>query len=228
MVRGAWRGELTVGDRWALWRGAVGENAAHRHLSAQAVVAPGGAAVEDAQGRVHRGRLLLIDPLVRHRLLAGADAEVLLVETALTSAAWRQIECLELKGDRLVLASERSFWNAVLEGRVTAPAQPSLQDAMAASLAAIDTALIDGPVMLKTGADAAGLSVERYRHRFVDVMGLPFRRYVLWRRLTRAFGALAAGRDVTSAAHGAGFADSAHMARTVKAMLGVSARQIVA
>jgi AraC-like DNA-binding protein len=57
-------------------------------------------------------------------------------------------------------------------------------------------------------------------------MGLPFRRYLLWRRVQRAFVALKAGDDVTTAAHMAGFADAAHFARTLKAMFGVTATQI--
>jgi len=51
-------------------------------------------------------------------------------------------------------------------------------------------------------------------------VGLPFRRYVLWRRLTRAMVAVGRGRTLTAAAHECGFSDSAHLTRTCYQMLG--------
>ncbi len=230
MAGEAWQGQLVVGDRWARWRGGVGDNAAHRHLAAQAVFAEHEVEIEDAQGRVVAGRRILIDPLVQHRLGSAAHAEVLLVEAGgLGPEAWAAIAGLDLDpSDIVLLESTRPalrFWRRVLTGGVGPGVAPD--DRLADSLRALEQDLAAGPVRIQAAADAAGLSAERYRHVFVAVMGLPFRRYVLWRRLTRAFAAMAAGEDATHAAHEAGFADSAHMARTVRAMLGVTARQLV-
>ena len=230
MAGEAWQGELIVGDRWARWRGGVGDNVAHRHLAAQAVLTEADIEIEDAQGRVLKGRRILVDPLVEHRLGAAPRAEVLLVESAgLGPEAWDQIAALDLDLDGAVLLESARpslrFWRRFLTGGVAAGTAPD--DGLARSLRRIEQDLAAGPVRIQGAAEAAGLSAERYRHVFVAVMGLPFRRYVLWRRLTSAFAALAAGEDATRAAHGAGFADSAHMARTVRAMLGVTARQIV-
>src|SRR3712207_8098417 len=55
----------------------------------------------------------------------------------------------------------------------------------------------------------------RYRHLFVAEIGLPYRGYVLWLRLGRAVDVFAAGGSLTDAAHAAGFADSAHLSRTL-------------
>ena len=49
-------------------------------------------------------------------------------------------------------------------------------------------------------------------------MGL--RPYVLWRRFICAWGLLMSGESVSAAAHGAGFADSAHFARTSRQTFG--------
>ncbi|WP_309644183.1 helix-turn-helix domain-containing protein [Phenylobacterium sp.] len=230
MVGEAWRGELIVGDRWARWRGGVGDNAAHRHLAAQAVLAESDIEIEDGQGRVFRGRRILIDPLVEHRLGAAPHADVLLIEsTRLGQDARAEIAALDLELSSVVLLEaarpSMRFWRWLLTGGVAPLAAPG--EAITRSLRRIDQDLAVGPVRIQGAADAAGLSTERYRHVFVADMGLPFRRYVLWRRLMRAFTAMAAGEAATSAAHTAGFADSAHMARTVRAMLGVTARQIV-
>ena len=72
-------------------------------------------------------------------------------------------------------------------------------------------------------AELACLSAGRFSHLFVEQVGLPFRTYVLWRRLTVAVARIAAGASLTAAAHEAGFADSAHFSRTFLRMFGVPA-----
>lgn len=75
-------------------------------------------------------------------------------------------------------------------------------------------------------ADAAGiacLSPSRFSHVFVDQIGLPFRTYLLWRRLMRAVAQVSRGESLTTAAHQAGFADSAHFSRTFHRMFGLPA-----
>jgi AraC-like DNA-binding protein len=72
-------------------------------------------------------------------------------------------------------------------------------------------------------ADIACLSESRFSHLFVEEVGLPFRTYLLWRRLMAAVSGIAAGTSLTNAAHDAGFADSAHFSRTFLRMFGVPA-----
>lgn len=72
-------------------------------------------------------------------------------------------------------------------------------------------------------AAIACLSESRFSHLFVEQVGLPFRTFMLWRRLTRAVEQLAAGQRLTEAAHMAGFADSAHFSRTFQRMFGLPA-----
>lgn len=50
---------------------------------------------------------------------------------------------------------------------------------------------------------------------------MPMRTYVLWRRLLHVWSLLMRGETLTSAAHAAGFADSAHLSRTARAMFGL-------
>src|SRR3546814_4196917 len=58
------------------------------------------------------------------------------------------------------------------------------------------------------------LSLGRFRHLFTAEIGMPFQRYVLWRRLLIAFDAIGGQHSATEAAHMAGFSDSARFART--------------
>jgi len=71
-------------------------------------------------------------------------------------------------------------------------------------------------------AAAVGLSPSRLAHLFRAHTGLPVRRYLLWLRLGDALQQLAHGVSLTTAAHAAGFADSAHFSRTFRAMLGIT------
>ena len=74
------------------------------------------------------------------------------------------------------------------------------------------------------GAELAarvGLSASRFTHLFTEQVGIPLRRYVLWSRLRVAITLVQGGDDLTGAAHGAGFADSAHLTRTTREMFGL-------
>jgi AraC-like DNA-binding protein len=82
---------------------------------------------------------------------------------------------------------------------------------------------LGGPASLERVAAVVHLSPSRFRHLFVQQMGLAFRHYVLWLRLNRAVEAFAAGESLTTAAYRAGFADSAHLSRTFRRMYGIAA-----
>ncbi|MGE3344790.1 MAG: helix-turn-helix domain-containing protein [Vicinamibacterales bacterium] len=74
---------------------------------------------------------------------------------------------------------------------------------------------------IEDAAALAYLSPSRFAHLFKQQVGLPFRRYMLWRKLTRAM--LVIGRDhtISTAAHEADFADAAHLTRTFYQMFGI-------
>jgi AraC-like DNA-binding protein len=65
------------------------------------------------------------------------------------------------------------------------------------------------------------LSTSRLTHLFSETMGVPLRRFLMWQRLRRAVVILTRGGSAIEAAHEAGFTDTAHLNRVLKAMLGV-------
>lgn len=69
------------------------------------------------------------------------------------------------------------------------------------------------------------LSESRFLHLFSQQVGLAWRPYLRWRRLSCAINAMAQGISATKAAHSAGFSDGAHLSRTFSAMFGISIRQ---
>ena len=75
---------------------------------------------------------------------------------------------------------------------------------------------------LEQAANKACLSSTRFSHLFKEQVGLPFSRYMLWRKLTRAMVAIASEGTIAAAAHAAAFADAAHLTRTFYQMVGMA------
>jgi len=104
---------------------------------------------------------------------------------------------------------------------LTRDAQPSVvTDERIVRAVAFINANLAGAIALEQVAAAVFLSPGRFRHLFVEQTGMGLRPYVLWRRFLRAWDLLATGESVSTAAHGAGFADSAHFARTSRRTFG--------
>ena len=74
---------------------------------------------------------------------------------------------------------------------------------------------------LKEVAAVAYLSPERFRHLFAEQTGMALRPYILWRRFVSVWEHRMNGVSLSDAAHAAGFADSAHLARTSRRMIGI-------
>ena len=75
---------------------------------------------------------------------------------------------------------------------------------------------------IEEAADLANLSPSRFAHLFKQQVGLPFRRYMLWRKLARAMVMIGREQTIASAAHAADFADAAHLTRTFYQMFGMA------
>jgi AraC-like DNA-binding protein len=74
---------------------------------------------------------------------------------------------------------------------------------------------------IEDAADLANLSPSRFAHLFKQQVGLPFRRYLLWRKLARAMVMIGRQQTIADAAHAADFADAAHLTRTFYQMFGM-------
>ena len=77
-------------------------------------------------------------------------------------------------------------------------------------------------ISIEDAAAMAFLSPGRFAHLFKQQVGLPFRRYMLWRKLTRAMLVIGREKTIATAAHAADFADAAHLTRTFSQMLGIT------
>jgi AraC family transcriptional regulator len=151
-------------------------------------------------------------------LTARLQGRLEILDTQAVSAAAKRLE------QAWRVERSREAVNAVCTRLVqdisrTAPREPSDPRVLAA--VEYIRQRVDQAVSLPEVARVARLSPDRFRHLFVEETGMPLRTYVLWRRLLHVWTLLSAGETLSSAAHAAGFADSAHLSRTARTMFGL-------
>ncbi|MCW5664044.1 MAG: helix-turn-helix transcriptional regulator [Piscinibacter sp.] len=149
----------------------------------------------------------------------GADAVAALPVADGRAAAHSLFEALAATPQRETMTEVAAQVLARLSGATT-EVDRSIDTRLARALVYIRTHIRE-PITLDAAADAATLSASRFRHLFALQTGCSFRAYVLWQRINVAIESAAAGATWTQAAHEAGFADSAHLARTHKRMFGI-------
>jgi AraC family transcriptional regulator len=80
---------------------------------------------------------------------------------------------------------------------------------------------LSAPIKLTEVARVACVSPSRFRHLFAEQTGMALRQYILWRRFGSVWEHRMNGESLSMAAHAAGFADSAHLTRTSRRMIGI-------
>jgi AraC-like DNA-binding protein len=143
--------------------------------------------------------------------IASIDDDGVRQAAAALFAAW-----LGHAGKQAVMEAAMEVLNALTCGvELTVVTDPRILRAVA-----YVNAHLKGSITLEEVAKDAHLSPGRFRHLFVEQTGMGLRPYVLWRRFVCAWDLLMAGASVSAAAHGAGFADSAHFTRTSRHTFG--------
>lgn len=235
-------GDAAAGPRWggaALLRpgvlaftGSIGATDVHAHHAVQIITATTTLAVLDEHGARHVGMKVVVPADAPHRIEVGAqEGTVVFLEPE--SAPGRSAHSRAVRSGWTVtpvLSPTRRRALATVVDELIAHLAPVTADyATAARHPAVDDALrllpdlvAAGPVTGTELAAQLGLSASRLTHLFTEQVGIPLRRYVLWSRLRAAITRVQAGDDLTGAAHGAGFADSAHLTRTTREMFGLA------
>ncbi|MCB2253661.1 helix-turn-helix domain-containing protein [Pseudomonas chlororaphis] len=210
-----WTGQLWLGRDYGLIQGELGCTAPHAHYAHQLILAPTAPVTIELDGQLCTARHLFIPALQCHAILEAPGPLFTLYAEPLTIDA--QALQHSLLGVELTLP-------ALAEALRHCPRRIVQDRRIEKALAALDRQLT-GKVSASALAAHAHLSLSQLERLFSGQLGLPVRRLVLWRRLRLAIGLVLAGEAVTEAAHGAGFADSAHFSRTLKVLFGVTARQ---
>lgn len=216
---------------------------AHAHHAIQVVIALDGCVAicgHDGEWRETRG--LMVRPDAEHSFDCNAASGVMMfVDPESSEGAWL---ATSLKQDITMIADARldalvpelrafaerpdeSDDVAALIRRCIQDLRPGLaparrMDSRVTTVIEAIRASDDLRMSLDHAADKACLSSTRFAHLFKEQVGLPFSRYMLWRKLTRAMVAIASEDTIAAAAHAADFADAAHLTRTFYQMFGMA------
>lgn len=210
-------------------------SARHRHHAAQIAFGLDGPVVfESPETGLHRADMLLIPPDTMHAHPAfGASAFLYLEPESIEWVSFpgredSRLVPLPLNQQLRLVARCAAAGDGVAARSLVddligkAASGGHRDDALVSHTCTLIRRSLDGPITLAALSKAVHLSPSRLVHRFREATGVPLRRYVLWCRLRAAADAAMRRSNLTEAAHLAGFADSAHLTRTFRAMFGVA------
>lgn len=208
-----WSGQLWLGPDYGLILGETGRTAPHAHYAHQFILSAESPITVSLDGHLQTAYRLFIPSRQPHAIV-HAPATVLMA----------YVEPGAFESESLQHALETAdFSHERLEQTLRQlPRRQADDERVQRALHTLDQQL-SGKVSAQSLAQAAHLSLSQLERLFVSQLGVPVRRLVMWRRLRLALDLALNGHTLTQAAHGAGFADSAHFSRTMKQLFGVTA-----
>lgn len=220
-----WGGSLTLRPGFVQYDGPGGSAAPHRHFALQLIRAREGTFRLTFDDRELEARAALVPSGVSHGFEATSMIELVLVEPEGPVGSVLQSVAVEMDGrdldDRTSASDAKSLIEELIGGRETEPERDTPgSPAVERTLEFIEQNL-DGRPTLEDAAANAHISPSRLTHLFTAEVGIPFSRYVLWTRLRRMIVLVGQGDNLTQAAHGAGFSDSAHLSRVFRENFGL-------
>jgi AraC-like DNA-binding protein len=239
----------TAPPRWYLWEGGFvliggseGIVPLHSHHAIQIVITTSGEAGISGPGQEWRsGRGIIVPPDVIHSYAGqGAFGAMLFVDPESIEGIWLRSTIANritiVPESRVAPAAEalRKFCESPFEsmdvGALVRYAVETLcagvpparhPDPRITKVLSMIASSDDLRISLEQAAATVNLSPSRFQHLFKQQVGLAFRRYLLWRKVTRAMIAIARERTLSAAAQASGFADAAHLTRTFHQMFGL-------
>jgi AraC-like DNA-binding protein len=207
-----WRGELWLARDFALLHGPAATTR-HAHYAHQLMLSPSTPVSVEIDARRVSDHCVLIESMRPHAVHESPPDLYTLFAEPLALAAPALLACA-----RITPLSP----SAVIQTLRGVPREPPPDSRVVAALAEVD-ALLREKIDAQALAQRVQLSLSHLERLFGAQVGLPVRRLVRWRRLRLALFLALSGQSLTSAAHTAGFADSAHFSRTMREMFGVRA-----
>jgi AraC-like DNA-binding protein len=241
------RAKLAIGQGLSVWvfeaPGGFGDAQFHSHHAIQITVSLAGSLKLATQDQAIEAPAIAVAADARHRF--EADGVMVFVFVEPESRAGRALDKalfgkgplaeLEIGSVTPALAPLQATFDAGLDADHLLRAgdealaalmpheEPALPDPRVRRILEQAAANLDQPLDRVAAAAGVYLSPSRLRHLFVEQTGLAFKTYVLWLRLVRALQVYSQGRNLTEAAHAAGFADSAHFSRVFRRTFGLPA-----
>jgi len=112
-------------------------------------------------------------------------------------------------------------------GALGVPARATADPRVARAIRQLDVRPQDFPRVADLAA-VADLSPSHFQALFSRAVGMPFRRYRLWRRMAVVLRSLRSGATLTDAAFDAGFSGSGHLSASFRNMFGLTPSALLA
>lgn len=209
-----WAGQTRQSPGQLRFTGTLGSTGLHAHAAIQLVeIRTGHVVLRDASGR---------EQVVTEAAAIPTGAAHEIVAAPSTTGTITYVDPSRAQG--VALSNDPTTWVSALPPlSAEQTLNPTLQRALQ-----LAPQHLDGPLLLTELAQLAGISASRLGHLFTDELGLTYPAWRRWARLQHALAEVSAGASLTTAAHAAGFADSAHLTRSCRAMFGISPSQALA
>lgn len=206
-----WQGEIWLGSDHCLLLSTLGVTDSHVHYAHQVLVALEGEVQVQLPDQCHSGPLVMIPSQQPHAILSpGVPCLTLFAEP------------LAFDLEDLALACQQTHYNPQrLAECLRQWPRRALDPRLAKALQRV-RALDDQALSARELASTAALSISQLERLFSGRLKLSVRRLVLWQRLRVALHLALSGASLTEAALAAGFADSAHFARSVRRQFGIT------
>lgn len=223
----------------------------HRHHATQITISLGEpvSVLTDHNGSVSRQQSFVVGPNVAHgieaeetpiieifsealaladlaqRLRMAAESETPPLPSDLLDGLWPH---LVLVGDRMLNGETEEALVSDLVSRLLVSGFDDVGEPRVAAARSLVTPefLLAEDQPIQALASHVHLSTSRFRHLWREEMGVSIQSYLRWQRLLTAMQDTAGGASLTEAAHGAGFADSAHLTRVFRATFGIAPSRI--
>lgn len=222
--------------------GAGASAATHRHDAVQIIVGLDHLLDLTIEGVSMQLRAAVVPARLEHSLTSAGRTAVILAEPfgrmgeALTALGrergghdvWPQLSEIADQEFRDVADLERWSVSVIetLTGMTYSEAWAKLRPSILEVRRYVEERL-DGVPRLSEVAEVLGFSERQMRRIIDEELGMPFRRYILWRRLRIAALQVHGGADLTTAAIQAGFSDSAHLSRVFRQMFGMAPSDVL-
>ncbi len=211
-----WTGTLLLDAHAALLQGHAAGSGTHAHYAHQLLLSDGAPWEVEIDGVAQHGQRLWLPSFVPHAILsAPQDGCTLFLEPAHADLEQIQQQLPTLPTDITALQQRLPQLSRAqpLDRRVQVALEHIAQH-------------LPGPVPAVDIAGAAHLSTSQLHRRFQSDLAVTLRGWVLWQRLRIALAHHLRGHSLTDSAHAAGFADLAHLSRSLRRMFGIGAAQL--
>jgi AraC-like DNA-binding protein len=237
-----WDGGLVLGQGIVTYFGSGAVAAVHRHDAVQIVVGLDHLLDLTIEGATMQLHAAVVPVRLEHSLMSTGRTAVILAEPfgrmgeALTTLGrereghdlWPQLN--EIADQEIRNVADLETWSITvieaLTGMKYSEAWTNLRPAILHLRRYVEEHL-DGVPRLSEIADVLGFSERQLRRIIDEELGMPFRRYILWRRLRIAALQVHGGADLTTAAMEAGFSDSAHLSRVFRQTFGMAPSDVL-